>query len=154
MSVCYRPDGQQLASGSEDNTVGLWDPSSKQLLAQLKGHSGGVRSVCYRPDGQQLASGSSDTTVGLWDPSSKQLLAQLKGHSGLVFSVCYRPDGQQLASASLDNTVGLWDPSSKQLLASSRAIVVWFLVYATGPTASSWLREVKIMLYVYGQNRI
>ena len=116
-SVAYRPDGQQLASGSDDNTVGLWDPSSHQQLALLKGHSGGVMSVCYKPDGQQLASGSLDNTVGLWDPSSHQQLALLKGHSGVVMSVCYRPDGQQLASGSLDNTVGLWDPSSHQQLA-------------------------------------
>ena len=51
-SVCYRPDGQQLASGGSDNTVGLWDTNSFQLVSWLKGHSGGVGSVCYRPDGQ------------------------------------------------------------------------------------------------------
>ena len=116
-SVAYRPDDQQLATGSSDHTVGLWDSSSQQLQKLLKGHSGVVNSVCYRPDGKQLASGSNDNTVGLWDPHRQQLLAQLKGHSGVVNSVCYRPDGKQLASGSSDNTVGLWDPASKLLLA-------------------------------------
>ena len=116
-SVCYRPDGHQLASGSSDKTVGLWDTTSQQLVTMLKGHSAGVMSVCYRPDGKQLASGSLDNTVGLWDATSQQLVTMLKGHSGGVMSVCYRPDGQQLASGSYDTTVGLWDPASHQQLA-------------------------------------
>ena len=106
-SVTYRPDGQQLASGSEDNTIGLWDVQAKQLVTQLKGHTGRVMSVCYRPDGQQLASGSDDGTIGLWDVKGKQLITQLKGHRGSVNSVTYRPDGQQLASGSDDRLVGL-----------------------------------------------
>ena len=116
MSLTYRRDGQQLASGSGDGIVGLWDVESKQLITQLKGHSGSVMSVTYRRDGQQLASGSLDNTVGLWGVESKQLITQLKGHSGSVMSVTYRRDGQQLASGSLDNTVGLWDVESKQLI--------------------------------------
>ena len=115
-SVTYRPDGQQLASGSDDGTVGLWDLHRNRLPALLKGHRGWVLSVCYRPDGQQLASGSDDNTIGLWDVHRQQLLAKLEGHRGRVYSVCYRPDGQQLASGSHDNTVGLWDPHHPQLI--------------------------------------
>ena len=132
-SVAYRPDGQQLASGSSDNTVGLWDTNSFQLVSWLKGHSGRVMSVSYHPDGQQLASGSDDKTVDLWDPSSHQQLALLKGHRGGVRSVCYRPDGQQLASASEDHTVGLWDPSSHQQLALLKGHRGWVMSVSYRP---------------------
>jgi WD40 repeat protein len=38
-SVAFSPDGQLLASGSNDMTVKLWDPSTGELRQTLKGHS-------------------------------------------------------------------------------------------------------------------
>ena len=37
--VVYSGDGKRLASGSQDNTVRLWDPSAGTLVAVLKGHA-------------------------------------------------------------------------------------------------------------------
>lgn len=58
-SVAFSPDGQLLASGSEDNT-------DSALLRTLEGHTKAVESVVFSPDGQRLASGSADGIVRLW----------------------------------------------------------------------------------------
>ena len=65
-SVCFSPDGKQLASSSFDRTVRLWDVETGACVRTLEGHGDWVLSVCFSPDGRRLASGSDDRTVRLW----------------------------------------------------------------------------------------
>ena len=65
-SVSFSPEGQTLASGSDDGTVRLWDVNTGNLLHTLTAHRGSVYSVSFSPDGRTLASGSFDHTVLLW----------------------------------------------------------------------------------------
>src|SRR6187200_1550308 len=76
-SLAYSPDGKTLASGSEDETIKLWDVKTKKEQATLKGHAAGVWSVTYSPDGKTLASGSKDGTIKLWDVKTKKEQASL-----------------------------------------------------------------------------
>jgi WD40 repeat protein len=38
-SVAFSPDGQQLASGSSDKSIKLWDPTTGDLHQTMVGHS-------------------------------------------------------------------------------------------------------------------
>ncbi|MBD2439904.1 ribosome assembly protein 4 [Nostoc sp. FACHB-110] len=116
ISVSFSRDGQTLASGSDDNTIKLWDVSTGKLLKTLSGHNDSVWSVSFSPDGKTLASGSRDKTIKLWDVSTGKLLKTLSGHSNWVNSVSFSPDGQTLASGSSDKTIKLWDVSTGKLL--------------------------------------
>ena len=66
LSVAWSPDGTKIASGSNDNTVRVWDAATGKLLRTLKGHSASVYAVVWSPDGTKIASGSYDKTVIIW----------------------------------------------------------------------------------------
>jgi hypothetical protein len=110
--VAFSPDGQRLASASNDQTVKIWDSATGKELFVLKGHAGVVRSVAFSPDGQRLASGSVDQTVRIWDSATGKELSALRGHAGNVASVAFSPDGQRLASANGDGPIHLWETTS------------------------------------------
>eukprot|EP01050_Picozoa_sp_SAG11_P017285 SAG11_NODE_2476_length_3313_cov_4.959241_1_plen_101_part_00 len=66
-SVAFDPTNiNQLASGSQDRTIKLWDITTDECLRTLD-HSGSVNSVAFDPtNSNQLASASYDRTIKLW----------------------------------------------------------------------------------------
>ncbi len=112
-SVAFSPDGNTIASGSDDNAIRLWNVHGRKHQQTLKGHTAPVVSVAFSPDGNTIASGS-DNTIGLWNANTGKHQQTLKGHnggvvSGGVSSVAFSPDGRTLASGSRDGTVLLWE---------------------------------------------
>ena len=126
--VALSPDGQKLASGSQNGNLKIWrldnagKPETTSMLTVsnpvytdiMSFTSGAVLS--FSPDGSLLAVVGDQNNVNLWDSASGKLLKTLSGHTGPVYAVDFSPNSKFLATASSDNTVKVWDIASGQAL--------------------------------------
>ncbi|PTD03458.1 Vegetative incompatibility protein HET-E-1 [Fusarium culmorum] len=108
-SVVFSPDGIRIASGSNDNTIKIWDVATGKEEQTLEGHADAVNSVVFSPDGTRIASGSDDDTIKIWDIATGKEEQTLESHRARVNSVVFSPDGRRIASGSDDNTIKIWD---------------------------------------------
>ena len=63
-SVAFSPDGTMIASGSNDDTIKLWNLEGR-LLQTFEGHKHIVNSVAFSPDGTMIASSSFECMIKL-----------------------------------------------------------------------------------------
>lgn len=148
-SVAFSVDGKTLASGSDDNTIKLWNLTNLQEIHTLKGHSGWVWCVAFSGDGKTLASASVDKTIKLWNPETGQEIITLKGHTAGVSSIAFSPDGKTLASGSLDNTIKLWNLETGQEIYTFKGHSKGIASIAFSPdgntlASGSWDKTIKL----------
>ena len=149
-SVVFSPDGQILASGSEDSTIILWDVASHEQIGEpLTGHTSNVDTLDFSPDGNLLASVSwdNDQRFFLWDISTNPPTRRVLGTGGDATSfmgLVFSPEGKILATTGRCGTsdaggtclggIQLWDVSDgepiSQPMRSSTASAITTMVFS------------------------
>jgi WD40 repeat protein/serine/threonine protein kinase len=108
-SVAYRPDGKQIATAGNDQTIRLWDPATGQQAGLLKAKIAPPRLdhnlvVAYSSDGSRIASypglESRGGTSRLWDATTGREIAVLSDWQDLTVPVAFSPDGKRVAAGS------------------------------------------------------
>jgi WD40 repeat protein len=95
--MAWSPDAQSLALGLYDNSVRIWEPSSGQQIAVLRGHYGNVNDVDWSPDGATLATASDDGSVMVWDALSWEAVETIRaGLPPNMWAVSWSPDSTML----------------------------------------------------------
>ncbi|MEG4036872.1 AAA-like domain-containing protein [Microcoleus sp. S36b_A4] len=105
-SLDLSPDGEIIATGSDDRTIKFWSKDGKELRT-FRGHSSAVWDINFSPDGTFIASLGVGNDVKLWQPKNIFFLP-LQGHDAALYAAAFAADGKIVATASIDGTVKLW----------------------------------------------
>ncbi|XP_031786903.1 WD repeat-containing protein 47 isoform X3 [Nasonia vitripennis] len=116
--LAWTPDGQLMATGSNDKTVKLmrFNADNSNLEGQeveLTMHDGTVRDLCFLEDTSNKSSllisgGAGDCKIYVTDCATGTPFQALSGHSGHVLTL-YNWGGAMFVSGSQDKTVRFWD---------------------------------------------
>jgi WD40 repeat protein len=110
-SLAMSADAKFLISGSQDQTIRVWNLATGELIHILKGHQDSVNAVVLSPNEQIIASASADKTIKLWHLQSGELLGTFTGHTNAVTTLSFTNSGEMLVSGSLDKTIKIWQRS-------------------------------------------
>ncbi|ERN00342.1 hypothetical protein AMTR_s00104p00054580 [Amborella trichopoda] len=101
-------DRSRVVSGSDDQSVIVWDKQTVQLLEELKGHNAQVS--CVRMlSGERVLTASHDGCVKMWDVRTDTCVATVGRSSSAVLCMEYDDSTGILAAAGRDVVANIWD---------------------------------------------
>jgi WD40 repeat protein len=118
-----------LASGSEDETIKIWNHTAGRLLKNLTGHNNAVYGLtCLKNNNNYIVvSCSKDKTIRIWDTVNEDKIHDPKvllGHENSVNCVTLISK-HMIVSASWDKTILMWNlTSGKYMKTLSRDVDV------------------------------
>ena len=113
-AVAVEPNNKWFATGSNDNTIKVWDLASGQLKLTLTGHVMCVRGIALSERHPYMFSCSDDKTIKCWDLEMNKVVRDYYGHNSGVYTVDVHPTLDVVVSGSRDSTVRVWDMRTSQ----------------------------------------
>lgn len=136
LEMTYSPDGNRLATGSQDGSTWVWslDSENGEKLLDLPGHIGAIWDISFFPDGLSMLTASVDGTIRKWDvsPQNNIGLLVLSGHKDRFTQVAIDRNDKYLATAGYDGKVTVWTmPDGQNLFTlSAHTGPVWDVTFS------------------------
>ena len=155
-TVSFSPDGQILASGSQDGSINLWDVKTGKLIRTLK-HSEPVIGVVFSPDGQTLVSNLDlGSTIRLWNWRTGEIIrinddpdAYQKGFENFKTQpTAFSPDGQTLFATN-GSMLQSWNVKTGKRTGSfyAKSSIYAVAISPVGNTLATGIRDKAIKLW-------
>jgi WD40 repeat protein len=116
-AVTYFPDGNRIASASDDKTVKITKAVSGEVEMELLGHEKEVKRIAISSDGKRLASGGLDRTMRVWDASTGTCEHTVDCGSN-VLGLDFGPDGKCIAAGLENGEVKIFNVDSAEFEAT------------------------------------
>jgi WD40 repeat protein len=110
-AMAVSPDGRKAISGSEDESLLVWDLESGRILFWFPYHEDLVTAVAVMPDSSMAVSASWDDTVMVWDLENGHKISTHTLNSLSVTKLALTPDGCR-AICGVDGAIYLLDLES------------------------------------------
>ncbi|MCX6925561.1 MAG: WD40 repeat domain-containing protein, partial [Verrucomicrobia bacterium] len=119
--VAIGPEGDQLAAGSNDGHIRLWDLRTGQLRWLPLALNGPGTAKAFSTGGNFLATASPSGegrsyNVRVWSTASGLPVTTNLPHPELVRGVVFSPDARSIATAGCDGKVRLWEVPTGRLI--------------------------------------
>jgi WD40 repeat protein len=105
--VAFSPDGEFIATASEDTTVRVWEAKTGRNVATLAEHTAPVKSAAFTGDGRFVITTTSGA-ARVWDTKTWKLAAHLVGTDSLSPSTFSSPENLIIA-VNADATATMLD---------------------------------------------
>lgn len=104
-SFAFHPSEKQLATGSSQGTINIWDITSGTLLNTIQSQSqSGVISLDFNRDGTILAAGGIQA-IRLWDMKTRELLMTIEDIPRCGWAFAFHPQENIIATGMQDGSI-------------------------------------------------
>ena len=112
-ALAFHPDGNLLATGSDDLSIQLWDlESSDPSSIVLARHTAALTSLAFSANGETIASASLDRQLILWDARTYQPIGgALSSAAEVIQSLTFNTSGDTLLAGDRAGNLSGWDVS-------------------------------------------
>ena len=117
-TLTFTPNGKMLASGSDDDTIRVWDACTATEMLNLPTDK--PQTLTFSVDGKILASNNSAGTIHLWDIGKGKQLNSIEGTESGRNVMAISIDSRILATGSNKGTIHLWDIAKGNQLSTLR----------------------------------
>ena len=112
--IAFSPDGEWIATASDDKTGKVWNAATGDLIATMT-HESWVNAVAFSPDGKRVATASEDKTAKVWNAANGDLIATMI-HESKLTDVAFSPEGERVVTTSYGGAVKIWNASTADLI--------------------------------------
>ena len=109
-AIAVSADGRWSVTGSQDQTVRVWDQTTGQLVRALPETNllGPITAVAISPDNTLVAATGETGPMMVWNLADGVVRMRRMALPGAIHDLAFLPDGKRIATISQDQALRIW----------------------------------------------